>query len=148
MNIELTNLATANCDEERIKDIARYSLNRLGIHPDSELSISLVDENEMSTLHLQWMDEPGATDVLSFPMDEMRPNSAADGPGVVGDIVLCPSFAERQAKEAGHSLQDELELLTVHGVLHLLGYDHRESEEKRVMFDLQDEYLKGWRILK
>lgn len=148
MNIELTNLATANCDEERIKDIARYSLNRLGIHPDSELSISLVDENEMSTLHLQWMDEPGATDVLSFPMDEMRPNSAADGPGVVGDIVLCPSFAERQAKEAGHSLQDELELLTVHGVLHLLGYDHRESEEKRIMFDLQDEYLKGWRILK
>ena len=148
MNIELTNLATANCDEERIKDIARYSLNRLGIHPDSELSISLVDENEMSTLHLQWMDEPGATDVLSFPMDEMKPNSAADGPGVVGDIVLCPSFAERQAKEAGHSLQDELELLTVHGVLHLLGYDHRESEEKRIMFDLQDEYLKGWRILK
>lgn len=148
MNIELTNLATANCDEERIKDIAGYSLNRLGIHPDSELSISLVDENEMSSLHLQWMDEPGATDVLSFPMDEMKPNSAADGPGVVGDIVLCPRFAERQAKEAGHSLQDELELLTVHGVLHLLGYDHRESEEKRVMFDLQDEYLKGWRILK
>ena len=146
MNIELTNLATVNCDEGRIKGVAQYSLERLGIHPDSELSISIVDESEMSTLHLQWMDEPGATDVLSFPMDEMKPNSAADGPGVLGDIVLCPSYVERQAKEAGHSLQDELELLTIHGVLHLLGYDHRENEEKEVMFSLQDDYLKGWRI--
>jgi probable rRNA maturation factor len=146
MNIELTNLATVKCDEVRIKGVAQYSLERLGIHPDSELSISIVDESEMSTLHLQWMDEPGATDVLSFPMDEMKPNSAADGPGVLGDIVLCPSYAEIQAKEAGHSLQDELELLTIHGLLHLLGYDHRESEEKEIMFALQDEYLKGWRI--
>jgi probable rRNA maturation factor len=146
MNIELTNLATFKCDEGRIKGVAKYSLERLGIHPDSELSISVVDESEMSTLHLQWMDEPGPTDVLSFPMDEMKPNSAADGPGVLGDIVLCPSYAEAQAKDAGHSLQEELELLTVHGLLHLLGYDHRESEEKRVMFSMQDDCLKGWRI--
>ena len=146
MNIELTNLATVKCDEDRIKGVASYALGRLGIHPDSELSISLVDEAEMTSLHLQWMDEPGATDVLSFPMDEMKPNSATEGPGVLGDIVLCPSYARRQAEEAGHSLQDELELLTVHGVLHLLGYDHRESEEQRIMFSIQDEYLKGWRI--
>lgn len=146
MNIELTNLATIKCDEGRIRGIASYALERLGIHPDSELSISLVDEAEMTALHLQWMDEPGATDVLSFPMDEMKPNSATEGPGVLGDIVLCPSYAQKQAKEVGHSLQDELELLTVHGVLHLLGYDHRESEEREVMFAKQDEYLKGWRI--
>jgi probable rRNA maturation factor len=146
MNIELTNLATIPCDEGRIKDVARYSLNRLGIHPDSELSISLVDETEMKSLNAQWMNEVGATDVLSFPMDEMKPNSAAQGPGVIGDIVLCPSYAETQARQARHSLQEELELLTVHGVLHLLGYDHRESEEQRVMFSMQDEYLKGWRI--
>ncbi len=146
MNIELTNLATIPCDEGRIKDVALYSLNRLGIHPDSELSISLVDETEMSSLNAQWMDENDATDVLSFPMDEMNPNSAAQGPGVIGDIVLCPSYAETQARQAGHSLQEELELLTVHGVLHLLGYDHRESEEQRIMFSIQDEYLKGWRI--
>ncbi|MGA0119037.1 MAG: rRNA maturation RNase YbeY [Candidatus Nanopelagicaceae bacterium] len=146
MNIELTNLATIPCDEGRIKDVALYSLNRLGIHPDSELSISLVDETEMRSLNAQWMDENDATDVLSFPMDEMKPNSAAQGPGVIGDIVLCPSYAETQARQAGHSLQEELELLTVHGVLHLLGYDHRESEEQRIMFSIQDEYLKGWRI--
>ena len=146
MNIELTNLASANCDEERIKGIAEYSLAKLGIHPDSELSISLVDESEMSSLHLQWMDEPGPTDVLSFPMDELLPNSAAGGPGVVGDVVLCPSYAEKQAKLAGHSLQEELELLTVHGVLHLVGFDHREPEEEKLMFAMQEEYLKGWRI--
>jgi len=146
MNIELTNLATIPCDEGRIKDVALYSLIRIGIHPDSELSISLVDETEMRSLNAQWMDENDATDVLSFPMDEMKPNSAAQGPGVIGDIVLCPSYAETQARQAGHSLQEELELLTVHGVLHLLGYDHRESEEQRIMFSIQDEYLKGWRI--
>lgn len=146
MNIEITSLATTKCDEERIKSVAAYALKKLGIHPDSELSISLVEESEMETLHLQWMDEPGPTDVLSFPMDEMRPNSASTGPGVIGDIVLCPEFAAKQAEVAGNSLQEELELLTVHGVLHLLGFDHRESEEKRIMFAMQDEYLKGWRI--
>jgi probable rRNA maturation factor len=120
-------------------------MESLGIHRDSELSISLVDEEEMSALHVRWMDEPGATDVLSFPMDEMKPHSAAQGPGMVGDIVLCPDFAVKQAKDAGHSLQEELELLTVHGVLHLLGYDHRESEEKKEMFGLQEEFLGKWR---
>ena len=146
MNIEITNLASIKCDEAQLKDVARYCLDKLGMHPDCELSISLVEESEMSSLHMQWMDEKGPTDVLSFPMDELKPNSAAQGPGVLGDIVLCPSFAEAQATKAGHSLQDELELLTVHGVLHLLGFDHRESEEERVMFSMQDEYLKGWRI--
>jgi len=120
-------------------------MESMGIHRDCELSISLVDEDEMSALHVRWMDEPGATDVLSFPMDEIKPKSASQGPGMVGDIVLCPDFAARQAKEAGHSLQEELELLTVHGVLHLLGYDHRKSEEKEIMFGLQDEFLRKWR---
>jgi probable rRNA maturation factor len=97
----------------------------------------------MTDLHIQWMDLPGPTDVLSFPMDEIKPHSAANGPGVIGDIVLCPDFAAQQA--VGHSLQEELELLTVHGVLHLLGYDHAEPEEHKVMFGLQDELLAEWR---
>ena len=145
MNIELTNLSGRECDELQIRDLASFTLDKLGIHPDSELSISLVDEDEMSTLHMQWMDEPGPTDVLSFPMDEMKPNSSSNGPGLLGDIVLCPVFAELQAKNAGHSLQSELELLTVHGILHLLGFDHREAEEEKVMFGLQEKYLKEWR---
>ena len=145
MNIEFTNLTSIECDAKRIIGVAEYALVRLGVHPDSELSISSVDEVEMSALHERWLDESGPTDVLSFPMDEMAPNSAANGPGMLGDIVLCPEFALAQAKAAGHSLSEELELLTVHGVLHLLGFDHREPDEKKDMFDRQDEYLRGWR---
>ncbi|MBU6352735.1 MAG: rRNA maturation RNase YbeY [Actinomycetales bacterium] len=145
MKIELTNLTNEKCDEKRLLSVADFALSQLEIHPDCELSISLVDETEMGSLHMQWMDEPGATDVLSFPMDEIRPHSRAQGPGMLGDVILCPSFAEKQAIDAGHSLQEEMELLTVHGVLHLLGFDHREPEEKKVMFGMQEEYLAQWR---
>lgn len=145
MNIEITNLTALACDEERLVGVADYALGKLGIHPDSELSISIVGESEMAALNAQWMSEEGATDVLSFPMDELRPNSAASGPGLLGDIVLCPEYAQRQAAAAGHGLQEELELLTVHGLLHLLGFDHRESEEREIMFGKQADYLKGWR---
>ena len=117
----------------------------MGVHPDSELSISLVDEDEMSSLHMQWMDEPGPTDVLSFPMDEVKPHSAASGPALIGDIVLCPSVATEQAKVAGHSAQAELELLTAHGILHLLGFDHAHPDEEREMFALQESLLTKWR---
>ena len=145
MKIELTNLANVNCEEDSLIAVADFSMQSLGLHPDCELSISMVDEEEMSALHVRWMDEPGATDVLSFPMDELRPNSATSGPGMLGDIVLCPDFAKEQAVKAGHSLQSELELLTVHGVLHLVGFDHRTDTEKKVMFDLQEKYLREWR---
>ena len=122
--------------------MAEFALDQMGIHPDSELNIRIVAEDEMSELHLKWMDLPGPTDVLSFPMDELKPNSKSDGPGVVGDIVLCPAFAEKNGKQ---SLADELELLTVHGVLHLLGYDHAEKSEEAAMFKLQDDLLINWR---
>ena len=145
MNIELSNLTASDCDDSRLISVAEFSLTAMGIHRESELSISLVDEDEMSALHLRWMDEPGATDVLSFPMDEIKPHSSDQGPGMVGDVVLCPDYAARQAAEAGHGLQEELELLTVHGILHLLGYDHREDEEREMMFSLQGELLTKWR---
>jgi len=145
MNIELTNLTKRDCDESALHSVAQFSLNAMGIHVDSELSITLVDEKEMSDLHMRWMDEAGPTDVLSFPMDEMKPHSAAQGPGMVGDVVLCPDYAAQQAAKVGHSLGEELELLTVHGILHLLGYDHREEIEKEAMFGLQEELLRKWR---
>mgnify|MGYP003333987558 FL=1 len=145
MKIEITNLTNENCDQNRIISLAQFAMSRMELHPDCELSISLVEESEMSALHIQWMDEAGPTDVLSFPMDEIRPKSRAQGPGMLGDVILCPDFAAKQAEEAGHSLQEELELLTVHGILHLLGFDHREAQEKREMFLLQDSYLTEWR---
>ena len=142
MKIELINDSTYKCDEVGIKSLADFTLSKLGIHPDSELSIRLVNEDEITQLHIKWMDLSGPTDVLSFPMDEMKPNSASNGPGVIGDIVLCPAFAEKNGKQ---SLEDELELLTVHGVLHLLGYDHEELSEEKEMFGLQEEFLNQWR---
>jgi probable rRNA maturation factor len=144
MNIELTELINSKIQTNRIIEVAEFSLLKMGVHPDSELSISLVDEIEMSSLHMRWLDESGPTDVLSFPMDELKPFSASSGPGMLGDIVLCPEYAIPQAERAGHSIQEELELLTVHGVLHLLGFDHREIEEKKVMFSRQDEILREW----
>jgi probable rRNA maturation factor len=125
-----------------LKSLAEFALNQMGIHPDSELNIRIVAEDEMSELHVKWMDLPGPTDVMSFPMDELKPNSKSDGPGLVGDIVLCPAFAEKNGKQ---SLEMELELLTVHGVLHLLGYDHEDIAEEKAMFKLQDDLLANWR---
>jgi len=142
MKVELINDSTYKCDEDGIKSLANFTLGKLGIHPDSELSIRLVNEEEITQLHIKWMDLPGPTDVLSFPMDEMKPYSASNGPGVIGDIVLCPAFAEKNGKQ---SLGDELQLLTVHGVLHLLGFDHEELDDEKQMFGLQEEFLKQWR---
>ena len=145
MNIELSNLTDSKCDLERLKSIAQFTILAQGVHPDSELNISLLDEEEMSALHLRWMQEDGPTDVLAFPMDEVKPNSATLGPAMLGDIALCPIYANQNALKVNSSLQNELELLTVHGVLHLLGYDHMKADEKEVMFALQDKYLTEWR---
>lgn len=141
MGIELTNNSSSQTDENQIIKVAEFALIKMGIHPDSDLSITLVDEDEMEKLHIQWMDLPGPTDVLSFPMDELKPFSAADGPGIIGDIVLCPEFAAKQAKSTAEA---ELALLTIHGILHLLGFDHAEKDDEKEMFDLQEKILKEW----
>ena len=146
MSVEVANESGTRVDEEALSALARFVLARLGIHPQAELSVLLVDEPAMEDLHVTWMDEPGPTDVLSFPMDELRPpkDDEAPQPGLLGDVVLCPTVAQRQAGTAGHSTQDELALLTTHGILHLLGYDHAEPAEEREMFGLQDEIVAAW----
>ncbi|HEY2237631.1 MAG TPA: rRNA maturation RNase YbeY [Streptosporangiaceae bacterium] len=158
MSIDIANESGVEVDEVALAAIARYVLDELHIHPLAELSVLVVDEKAMTELHERWMGEPGPTDVLSFPMDELRPPHLGGGnagragaeepgpdPGLLGDVVLCPPVAAAQAREAGHSAQAELELLTVHGILHLLGYDHAEPEEKAEMFGLQDRLLASWR---
>lgn len=138
--------AGLECDAPGLVDQARFLLDRLGLHPECELVISLVGEPEMAELHERWLGEPGPTDVLSFPMDELTIPSAgqAGEPGVMGDVVLCPAVAARQAAAAGHSLDAELALLLTHGILHLLGHDHEHPEEHRVMFQLQASLLQAW----
>jgi probable rRNA maturation factor len=149
MSIDVNNESGTEVDERAILDIARYALARMRIHPLSELSVIVVDAHAMEQLHLQWMDLPGPTDVMSFPMDELRPGKDDEEPaqGLLGDIVLCPEVAKKQGEEAetGHSMDEELQLLTVHGVLHLLGYDHEEPDEKAEMFGLQKAILDDWR---
>lgn len=146
MSIEINNESEITVDETSILRLASYALDQLHVHADAELAIVLVDEAAMEQLHVQWMDEPGPTDVLSFPMDELRPGTAeaVTPPGLLGDIVLCPQVAAEQAVTAGHSTQDELLLLTTHGILHLLGFDHAEPDEEKEMFGLQRDILIGF----
>jgi probable rRNA maturation factor len=146
MSIEITNESGVEVDEAALQRLAVYALDAMHVHRDAELAILLVDEGAMEQLHVQWMDEPGPTDVLSFPMDELRPGTE-DRPtpaGLLGDVVLCPQVAESQAKDAGHPLLDELLLLTTHGMLHLLGFDHAEPQEEREMFGIQRDILVGF----
>jgi probable rRNA maturation factor len=143
VSVEVNNESGVEADESEIVALARHVLAQMRVHPQAELSVVLVDESAMEQLHVQWMDELGPTDVLSFPMDELRPgvDGEESAPGLLGDVVLCPQVAARQAQQAGHTTQDELLLLTAHGILHLLGYDHAEPEEEREMFGLQRKLL-------
>ena len=143
MSIDVLNETDDSVDELELLACSKYVMEQMRVHPQADLCIKLVDEDAMEVLHVQWMDLPGPTDVMSFPMDELRPGREGSDPqeGVLGDIVLCPSVAERQAHEAGHATEEELLLLTTHGILHLLGYDHAEAEEEKEMFELQRQLL-------
>jgi probable rRNA maturation factor len=148
MSIEINNESVVPVDEAALQRLAIYALDQLHVHPDAELAIVLVDEAAMEQLHVQWMDEPGPTDVLSFPMDELRPGTedAITPAGLLGDIVLCPQVAIAQAEDAGHGSLDEMLLLTAHGILHLLGFDHAEPEEEKEMFGIQRDILSGFAV--
>lgn len=153
VGIEVANESGTEVDETSVVAAARFALERMGVSPLAELSVLLVDLDVMADLHERWMDLPGPTDVMAFPMDEVgeggvtrsRPDSSGGGPALLGDLVLCPAFAAEAAAAAGHALDDELTLLAVHGVLHLLGYDHAEQAEEREMFGLQDRIVADFR---
>lgn len=150
MSIEVVNeSAFDGVNEEMLIDVASFVFSAMDIHSEAEATISLVDVPTMSDLHMRWMDLEGPTDVMSFPMDELapgqgRPDAQAFGPEMLGDIIICPEFAAKQAIKAGHDLGHELALLTTHGCLHLLGYDHIEPAEEQRMFSLQNALLRDW----
>jgi probable rRNA maturation factor len=154
VGIEILNESGTAIPEASIAAAARFTMDRLGVSPLAELSVLLVGSGVMADLHQRWMDLPGPTDVMAFPMDDAdeggllsggRPDSPSGGPALLGDVVLCPEVAKEQAAAAGHSVLDELQLLTVHGVLHLLGYDHAEPAEEHEMFGLQGRILDEFR---
>jgi probable rRNA maturation factor len=149
VSVELRNESGAPVDETALVDVARFVMEHFGVHPQIELSVYVVDEDSIARMNEHHKGEAGSTDVLAFPMDELstgRREDEDDGPPtLLGDVVLCPAVASRQAAAAGHGETDELALLTTHGVLHLLGYDHAEPEDEREMFELQAQLLSGWR---
>lgn len=159
MSVEVANESGVVVDEQALIRVARHVLDRMGVSPLAELSLLLVDAPQMEKLHVRWMGEPGPTDVLAFPMDELDLRGSRgvgqghgaggdeqeeSGPAVLGDVVLCPEVAERQGLDAGHGTEAELQLLCTHGVLHLLGYDHGDPQEHAEMFSLQAELLSSW----
>ena len=148
VSIEVANESGIDVSEEELISVARFVIRKMKVNPVAELSMVLLDTAAMADLHMRWMDLPGPTDVMSFPMDELEPGGRPDapepGPSMLGDIALCPEFAAQQATAAGHTLGQELALLTVHGVLHLLGYDHAEPDEEKEMFALQRRLLEEW----
>ena len=143
MTIEINNESAIDVAEERLHELARFVLADLNVHPDTDVAILIVDEDAMTRLHEQWMGEPGPTDVLSFPMDELRPGrpDAPTPAGLLGDIVICPQVAATQAEAAGHDVHTEMLVLLTHGLLHLLGFDHAEPTEEHEMFALQQRLL-------
>lgn len=156
MSVEIANESGTEVDEAGLAALARHVLDSMRVHPLAELSVLLVDVPAMADLHQRWLGEEGPTDVLAFPMDELRRPSHGSaqpehGPddtaaqALLGDVVLCPQVAQEQARQAEHGIQDELDVLCTHGILHLLGYDHAEPQEQAAMFGLQDRLLAGWR---
>jgi len=155
VSIELANESGTAVDEQALVALARHVLDRMGVSPLAELSLLLVDTEQMTELHVKWMDLPGPTDVLAFPMDKLdlrgtprathgSRGGAEQAPVLLGDVVLCPEVAASQAGPAGHGTEDELQLLCTHGVLHLLGFDHEEPAEHEQMFGLQARLLSDW----
>ena len=156
MSIELLDESGAQPPVADLATLSRFVMDRMRVHPQAELCIKLVDEDTIADVNEHWMGKEGPTDVLAFPMDELRPGLVNEEPeeGILGDIMLCPTVAERQATEArdkgqrGYTTQDEVDLLTVHGILHLLGFDHAEPEEHAEMFGLQARLLAEWQSVR
>jgi probable rRNA maturation factor len=141
MTVELVNRSGALVPETQMHTLLNFGIDYMELNPECEISLTFVDPQEMEELHIKWMDEPGTTDVLSFPMD--MPEKRGDIV-TLGDIVIAPAVAAKQALDAGHSTEHEIYILATHGLLHILGYDHADPDEEKVMFALQEKIVKEW----
>ena len=141
MTIELTNRSGALVPEVQMHSLLDFGITYMELNPECEISLTFVDVTEMEELHIKWMDESGPTDVLSFPMD--LPDQKGEAV-TLGDIVIAPAVAAKQAADAGHSVEHEIYILATHGLLHILGYDHADPDEEKVMFALQEKIVKEW----
>lgn len=143
MSVEVLNETDYNIDLAEFSALAEFIFEQMNVGSGVELSILFIDPPVMEKLHEDWLDLPGPTDVMSFPMDELRPGTPGKptGAGILGDVCICPHVAQAQAADAGHSTAEEMLLLATHGILHLLGFDHATVEEEKEMFGLQRKLL-------
>ena len=141
MTIEVTNTSGQLVPTTEITSLMTHAMNALELNPECDLNIAFVEDDYMTELHVKWMDEPGTTDVLSFPMDmPEEPGQAV----TLGDIVISPVVAAAQALTQGHSTEHEIYILATHGLLHIIGYDHADKAEEKTMFDLQEKIVTDW----
>ncbi len=143
MTVEIHNETNIEVDERRVLSLIDFALDFMKVHPLSELGLKFVDEPTMAAYHVEFMDEEGPTDVMSWPSGEFSyaRDEGLPSPVDLGSIAICPSVAAKQAEAAGHDAINEILLLTTHGILHLLGYDHAEPDEHAVMFGIQGDIL-------
>lgn len=144
MPVLLADEQDLDVDADDLVALAQHVLAERRVPDDMEVALLLVDEAAIAALNSRHLGHEGPTDVLAFPIDEPGESPPA-GPAILGDVVLCPAVAHRQAAERGLAAHAELQLLTVHGLLHLLGMDHAEPEEERAMFALTDRLLAAHR---
>ncbi len=143
MTVELVDEQREPVDHERLRALAEHVLAAEGVPARMALAVRCVDRDAIAALNQEHMDGQGPTDVLAFPLDDPAALDPEDPvPALLGDVVLCPAVAREQA--AGEPLA-ELELLLVHGILHLLGHDHAEEHERHVMFARTDALLGAFR---
>jgi len=142
MTIEVTNSSGQLVPSAEVTSLLTFAMGELKLNPECDLNLGFIDDHYMTELHLKWMDEPGSTDVLSFPMD--MPEVEGDIV-TLGDIMISPAFATAQALSAGHSIEHEIYILATHGLLHIIGYDHAEPDEEKIMFALQEQIVEKWK---
>ncbi|NCO65298.1 MAG: rRNA maturation RNase YbeY [Candidatus Aquicultor secundus] len=140
MEILINNNQDVLVDDELLLKVARTALAYEHVEDDVELSIALVDEDEIRGLNAHYRGKDSVTDVLSFETEEEEPGTS-EYPHLLGDVVICPSAAARQAEEYGQTFEQEMALLLTHGILHLLGYDHQDDTEAKIMEGHEKEIL-------
>nr|WP_269151638.1 rRNA maturation RNase YbeY [Sutcliffiella horikoshii] len=133
---------------EDIKDLLIFAADIESIQT-GELSVTFVDNEKIQEINREYRDKDRPTDVISFAMEEMGEGEMEihyddEAPRMLGDIIISIQKAEEQAKEYGHSVKRELGFLALHGLLHLLGYDHENEADEKVMFDKQKEILDAY----
>lgn len=147
MNLLITNNTNENIDmNDKLYDVVKAVLDNEGLSMDYEVSITFVDKDEIHKLNREYRKVDRPTDVLSFPMNEEFLIEGVDS--MLGDIVICMDIAKDQAKEYGHSLDREIMYLTCHSMLHLLGYDHIEEDDKKIMRGKEKEVMKNLGVFK